>query len=216
METKIDTTAIEAQVTLAVREAHGITITDDVELEGAGAYLCRIKGVLQEIDDTFDSSIKKAHATHKEMLAAKKKHADPLLQAERAVKRGIGDYQTEQRRLREIEQRRLQEIAYKEEEERRLAEAAQLEQEGETEAAEELISEPIVAPPVVLPKETKVAGVSTRTVYKWRLRKLAFVPQEYLMLDEKKINAVVRAMGAQTAIPGIEVYPENVVAARAG
>lgn len=212
----IDTTEIEQQVEVAVQESQTLVITDDVQLEGAGSFLRGIKTILKRIDETFNEPIQAAHAAHKKMISAKKKHADPLLQAERAVKGGIGKYQAEQRKLREEEERKLRDQARKEEEERLLAEADELEKQGEPEAAEELISQPVVAPPVVLPKQTRVAGVSTRTAWKWRVRKLAFVPNEYLMLDEKKINGVVRSMGEQTNIPGIEVYPDAVVSARAG
>lgn len=216
MNQPIDTQQIEHDVQIAVHEAGEITIQNDVGLETAGAFLVRLKRILKEIDETFNEPIASAHKAHKDMLAAKKKHADPLLKAERAVKGGIKNYQREQRELREAEERKLREKAQKEEEDRRLAEAEQLEKQGEPEAAEELISQPVVAPPVVLPKATKVAGVSTRTVWKWRHTDFRLVPKDYLMLDEKKINGVVRSMGQQTSIPGIEVYPEEVVSARAG
>jgi len=216
MGTAIDTQQIERDVQIAVREAGEITIQDDRGLQNAGIFLVGLKGILKEISETFNGPIASAHKAHTDMLAAKKKHADPLLQAERAVKGGIGKYQTEQRKLREAEERKLREQAQKEEEDRRLAQAEELEQRGEPEAAEELVSQPVVAPPVVLPGPPKVAGVSTRIAWKWRLTDFRLVPLEYRMLDEKKINAVVRAMGKQTSIPGIEVYPEEVVSARAG
>lgn len=216
MEAKIDTQQIERDVQIAVREAGEITISNDPELETAGAFLVRLKRILKEIDETFNEPIASANKTHKDMLAAKKKHAEPLLQAERAVKGGIGKYQAEQRKLREDEEHRLRAKAYKEEEDRCLADAEALASQGEPEAAEELISQPVVAPPVVLPGPPKVAGVSTRTAWKWRETNFALVPKEYLILDERKINGVVRSMGKQTSIPGIEVYPEEVVSARAG
>ncbi len=216
MTESVDTTEIERQVELAVQESQSLVITNDVQLEGAGSFLRGIKTILKRIDDTFNEPIQAAHAAHKTMLAAKKKHADPLLQAERAVKGGIGKYQAEQRKLREDEERRLREKAQQEEEERRLAEAEELEKQGEPEAAEELISQPVVAPPVVLPGPPKVAGVSTRTAWKWRMTDFRLVLREFLMVDEKKVNGVVRSMGMQTSIPGIEVYPEEVVSARAG
>lgn len=212
----IDTTEIERQVELAVQESQSLAIFDNVGLEVAGAFLRSLKTIMKRIDETFDDPIQAAHATHKKMLSAKKKHAYPLLQAERAVKGGIGKYEDEQRSAREAEERQLRLQARREEEDRRLAEAEELEQQGEPEAAEELISEPVVAPPVVLPKATKIEGVSTRTVWKWRLQKIEAVPIIYMQIDEKKVNGVVRSMGEQTKIPGIEVYPERVVSARAG
>lgn len=215
MEATIDTQQIERDVQIAVRESQSLVITNDEQLEATGAFLRGLKSILKRIDETFNEPIQAAYVAHKTMLAAKKKHADPLLRAERAVKGGIGTYQAQQRRVHEEEERKLREQAQKEEEDRRLAQAEELEQRGEPEAAEELVSQPVVAPPVVLPGPPKVAGVSTRTAWKWR-RCLGEVPRAFLMLDEKKINGIVRSMGKQTSIPGIEVYPEEVVSARAG
>lgn len=210
----MDTTTIEGEVNLVIAESRDMVIASDEGLEIAGAFLRRIKTILKSIDSTFNESIKAAHDTHKKMIAAKKEHSEPLLKAEVVVKQGIATYGAEQRKLREAEELRLREVARKEEEDRRLAEAEQLEAEGRTEEAEEVIEAPIETVPVVLQKETKVAGISTRQVWKWRLTDQSKVPAGYLMVDEKKLNKVVYAMGRQSNIPGIEVYPHNVVSAR--
>ncbi len=55
---------------------------------------------------------------------------------------------------------------------------------------------------------------TVRIVWKWRLLNKKKLPKAYLMVDEKKLNKVVSAMGRQANIPGIEVYPQDVVSAR--
>lgn len=71
---------------------------------------------------------------------------------------------------------------------------------------------------VVAQKQSGVAvpmeGVTTRTTWKYTVEDLASVPREYLMLDEKKIKAVVKAMKGETAIPGIRVHEEGSVAVK--
>lgn len=70
-----------------------------------------------------------------------------------------------------------------------------------------------VVAPVLPAAPPKVSGLSSRQVWKYRVKNLSLVPREYLMLDEKKTGGVVRAMKADTNIPGIEVYPETDYAA---
>ena len=216
MDQTIDVSTIDRQVDLVVADSGTLAIHDDASLELAGALLLQIKTIIKNIERKFGDPIKSAHEAHTKILALKKECADPLLKAERVAKSAIATYQTEQRRIREAEERRLREQAQKEEEERRLAQAQELESAGETQAAEELISQPVVAPPVVLPRTPKAAGVSTRTSWKWRLIDIKQVPAAYLTTDDKKINGVVRSMGKETSIPGIEVYPIDVVSARTG
>jgi hypothetical protein len=206
---------IEREVDLAVAESRDLEICDDDSLQAAGVFLRQIKTILKEIGDTFDEPIQAAHQAHKKMLAAKKKHTDPLLVAERTIKSGMSVYQAEQRRVAEAEERRLRDIARQEEEERRLAEAAELEAEGKGEEAEEVIDAPVETPPVVLQKATKVEGISTRKKWCWRLDDRSKIPPAYLIVDEKMVNKVVSAMGAECRIPGIMVFSEDVIAARA-
>lgn len=214
MSEPIDTTDIEREVQLAVHDAADLVIKDDPGLESAGSFLVGIKTILKRIDETFDEPIKQAHTTHRAILAAKKKHAAPLAMAEVAIKAGIVTYRVQQRAIQEEREQRLREQARKKEEERMLAEAEELEASGKAEEAESLIEQPVYTPPIVLPKEKKVHGISTSKLWKWRLTNFKLVPLEYRMLDEKKINGVVRSMGEQTNIPGIEVYCEEIVSAR--
>jgi len=210
----IDTNEIERQVELAVRDAGDLTIIDDPGLESAGSFLVGLKTILKRIDETFDEPIKQAFATHRTILAAKKKHTDPLTKAEHVIKAGITTYRTTQRIIQEEREQRLREQARKKEEDRMLLEAAELEESGKPEEAEALIAQPVYSAPIVLPKEMKVQGISTRTVWKWRMRNKSLLPPQYLTVDEKALNKVVAALWQQCDIPGIEVYCEEIVSAR--
>ncbi len=210
----VDTTEIERQVELAVHDAADLVIVDDPGLDSAGAFLVGIKTILKRIDETFDESIAQAHTTHKTILASKKKHTEPLTRAERVIKAGITKYRSERRAIQEEREQRLREEARKREEERMLLEATELEASGKPEEAIALIEQPVYAPPIVLPKEKKMQGISTRQKWRWRLRNKSVLPEQYLMVNEKALNKVVDALGQQCQIPGIEVYPEEIVSAR--
>lgn len=63
--------------------------------------------------------------------------------------------------------------------------------------------------------ETDAAeGISKRTIWRFEITDLAALPREYLIPDEKRIGAVVRAMKGDAQIAGVRVYPETIVAVR--
>jgi hypothetical protein len=53
-----------------------------------------------------------------------------------------------------------------------------------------------------------VAGVPSRTNWRWRIVDLDKVPDSWWMLDEQRIGAEVRRMKGDTSIAGIEAYPD--------
>ncbi len=57
------------------------------------------------------------------------------------------------------------------------------------------------------------AGVSTRTVWKWRVTDPNLIPAEYMVVDAGKVQAHVNQMKGQSTIPGIEAFPSVGVSA---
>jgi chromosome segregation ATPase len=100
------------------------------------------------------------------------------------------------RAAQEAEEARIRQAAEQAEEARRLAELAP-------------------AVPVVEAERPKVAGMHTRKAWKWRVTDEAKVPRQYLMLDTTKIGKVVRALGAEADIEGVEVYEDQSYVTRA-
>lgn len=191
-------------------KARAIKITGPAEYAEAGEMLKGIKVLRREVDAAFDPIIQKAHAAHKEAIAQKSKVEAPLTEADTILRRGLAVYTQEEERKRRAEEARLRELARKAEEERMLAEAQMLADMGQHEQAEAVLSEPVFAAPVVLPKETpKVAGVFHREDWKFRIVNAALIPRGYLIPDEKSIGAVVRASQGKIQIPGIEAYCEK-------
>lgn len=210
---------VERKALSVPEKARSIEIKDNETFVRAGELLKAIKDIRREIDETFDSVIKKAHEAHKEAVAKKKKAEAPLLEAEGVIKPRIAGYLAEQERIRQAEERALREEARIREQEARLAEAVHLESVGETEAADAVLDEPIATPPIELPKTTpKIEGISSRKAWKYRVKNPLNVKREYLILDEKKIGALVRQLGPQAeAIIGkgsIEIYEERIIASR--
>jgi hypothetical protein len=79
---------------------------------------------------------------------------------------------------------------------------------------EEVLQTPIPLPaPVISHTFEKMAGVTAKAVWKWRIIDANKIPREYLSVNEVAINGVVRGMKGNTRIPGIEVYEDMAIAA---
>lgn len=209
---EIVNTELRTEVLTWPDRARGLRIVDDATFEAAAGVLKAIKGLRQKIADTFDEPIKKAHAAHKAMLAAKAEHEKPLEEAESIIKRTMTSYRTEQERRAAEERARLEAEARRLEEERRLAEAEALEAAGEADMAMAVLSEPVVMPVVQAPAATpKVEGLSFATTYGAEVvdmaafaRFAASTPSmlNLLMPNGPALNALARAQREAFNIPG--------------
>ena len=195
--------------TLAER-AMGIQITSPVSYTAATVIVKDIKGLRKQIAETFKPIKQRQDEAKRETLAQERRLDEPLKAGEDYIKKALSDYDAEMERVRQEAERKLREVARKVEEERILAQAAELEKVGEKELADMVLEQPIQTPAVFVPKAVPpTKGVSFTERWYFRVTDIALVPREYLMLDEVKTGSVVRAMKANTNIPGIEVYSER-------
>ena len=208
-------TAISSEALTYPAKAKEIKVYDQVSLDTANAFLRGVKALLGRIAETFDPIVKQAHEAHRQALEQKKKHEEPLLQAERIIKTEMGRYLTEQARIRqEAEEKARREAA--EAERKRLAAmqaAIDAENAGKTKEAEKHFEEAVAieAPKPVIPDPVKVQGTFLRKEIKWRVVDLNAVPREFLALDRARVEQVFRIQREKMAIPGIEVYFDETV-----
>jgi len=228
-------TDLQTQALTVADQASAIVVRDQASLTAANQFLLAVKALLKEIASTFDPIIDKAHQAHKEALEKKKKHEAPLLQAERIVKGLVGNYlQEEERKRREAEAeayRVEQEKIRAEAEKTRLADealkkAAAAEAKGEGEKVDAILDRaaakidkvdaaiPAPAPPPP-PKPVTAPGISSREVWLFQVVDPDLVPREFMVVDESKIRRVVQAMKSGSKIPGVRVWSEKQIAARA-
>lgn len=195
-------------------QAKQIVIASNDDYVRAGELLLVIKEIRKKIEATFKPIKQKMDAAKKEVLDQERAADAPLVAAENIIKPRIAAWNAEQERIRREEEARLREQARKEEEERRLQEAILAEQSGETEVADEIMSAPVQAAPVVVPKSVpKVAGVNIVKRWEFRIVDPKLVPRQYLSVDEQKIRSVVNALKDQASIPGVEIYAVDTVSA---
>lgn len=225
--TTADVEQVKEQSTEITVQAKAVSVIDVWTQQVASDLLLSVAAMRAKVASTFKPMKDAAFKAHRTVCDQEKLTDAPLLEAESYLKRQISAFvsaereraRQEEERLRREERERAEREAKEESERLALEDALQLEEEGEHEAAEAALASPLpvapryVPPPPVAPHVAQVAGVSMRQTYKWRVIDEKLVPRQYLCLDEKAIGGVVRAMGAKTNIPGIEVYPETTVAA---
>lgn len=219
---ELETKQLSRQTAFWVDLAEHTEIIDQPSVELAAGHLQAIAELQGEAAKTFDPIISKAHAAHKEALMQKKRITTPLDEAETIIKRKLGVYTQEQQRLR-FEAERL-------ERERAEREAA-IQREHEIEAAEALgasveeiavIAEaPLQRRPVLVAAQPKVAGISTRELWKAEVTDLAALVKyistrpelsNLLTPNLPAINALARSLRSALNIPGVKVYNEASIA----
>ena len=107
---------LQQQLVPVITHAKALTVNSNAELVIAKEVAQTIKTFQKEVDSTFDPIINRAHLTHKEALAQKKKYMDPLVEVEKRIKQLIGDYLTLAENERKKEAERLAGIVRKERE----------------------------------------------------------------------------------------------------
>lgn len=196
-------------------EARALKVVDAASAEVAGGLLRGIKTLQKHIVDKFGPSKSAANLAHKEICSFERDTLAEPNAAESILKDKIHYFNvSEEKALRE-EKERLQEQARKEEEDRRLVAAERLEQEGHTQEAVRALDTPTPAPPpVVVRAPTKIAGVQSRTTWKYRVLDLSLLPPQYTMTiaNDVALSQLARSMKGEARVPGVEFYPDTTIA----
>ena len=187
----------ESQGLVLVAEAEDLKIVDTTTYEQAGEMLKAVKAYLAEVHRVTAPVVQATHAAWKAALGQRQGLEAHALEAERILKRGLGAYEQAQRDIADAIKRENERI-------RREAEARVKEEAKATGVPVEAVVVFTPPPPPPLPK---LKGVSFTDTWTFEITNPAEVPREYLMVDEKKVGAVVRALKNETKIPGIKAIP---------
>jgi len=207
-------TELTRQVETVPARAQGLQIVDEASCVRGSELLLTIKGLRAKIEETFGPIVAKAHATWKEALAQRKKHDEPLDEAERTVKGQLAAYHDAQERIRRAEEQRLRDEAA-------LQEAAEAEAAGETERAAEILETgPTVA--VVVPSSTpQVAGISYREMWGAEVVDMKALCEHVVRTGQTNLvepnmvalNGLARSLKDTMRIPGVRAVKQRSVAA---
>lgn len=169
----------------------------------------------KRIDEMFEPARKALDTAKKEVLELRDRARRPYEQLRQAADRGCRFFETEQARVAAEEQARLEAKARAEEEERQLLAAAEAEEAGDEQGAQEIMATPVIPEPVsVAPAVAKVEGVSTAYTYSAEVtdlprlvRHVAEHPElvNLLVPNGPALNAQARSLREAMQIPGVRV-----------
>lgn len=207
---------LREQGSALIAEANAIQITSHDQYEAAGAFLVGVAALRKSITAAMKPVKDATHTAHKAATNLENDLLAGPAKADLIVRTRMSAYSRAEQVAREKAQREQQEALRKQIEDQRITQAQTLADAGHVEIADQILDAPVVVAPVELPKPT-AAGVSVRKVVKFRIIDPAKINRAYLVPDETKIRAQVKALGkdAASVVGGIEVYEENELAVRA-
>ncbi len=220
METNIiditpQTKKVIKETEVMVKNYQDYTIALPEQYTGAAEHLKLIKAKYKELEDTRKSMTGPIDEAKRNIMDLFRAPLSALENAENIIKRAMLSWQQVQEQKRRAEEARLAEIQRKETE--KLAERARkAEEAGKTEKAEELrqqVLEKETFVPTIAPTVEKVAGISTKTIWKFEIINKDIIPRDYLTPDLEKIGQVARATKGTLTILGVRIYSEETIAA---
>jgi len=135
---------VTKEVATVEDQAKALKVVDTASYVAAGELWKAIKALRAKVAFTFDDLIKAAHLAHKLAVAKKKMHDDPLDAAERMVKQAMSQYDQEQERIRQEEERKQRlaaEESARKEREKLEAQALKALDKGKEDKAEALMDD---------------------------------------------------------------------------
>lgn len=200
-------------VSVVERQAQQIVIQSEEEYKEAAEFGRLLKQKSSEVIEFFKPMKKAAHDAHKQICDREKAMLSPIANAEKMLKRTMGEFQMEQQRKQREREEQLRALA-RAEEERLLAEAIKMEEMGEKEMSEEHFENAQfmanAAQNIAVSVETvKAAGVSSTIDWEIESIDLGKVPVAWLNMvlrpvDEKAVLRLIRAHKGSISIPGVK------------
>ncbi len=208
-----DTAQAETLALTVVERAGALTVTDARTYNEAGTILVSIKDAMKRITAYWDDPVKKARAVWEELTKKRGDMLKPMEAAESTLKRDMAAFHDKLEQLKADRELAIRETLEAQAKKDREALAAENEFLGNGKEAEAIRQTPVYVPPVELPKVQEVDRIKYREDWKAEVIDPLAVPREYLVIDEKKLAAVARALKADAKVPGVRFFPQKIVVA---
>lgn len=130
---------------------------------------------------------------------------EPLRMAQSLFRGKLNAYEAEQERIRKEEQARI--------EAEKAKAAAELEDAGDTEAAEEIRNEPV--PEAKTSVHTQESSSHVRKVWDFEVEDESKIPRKFFVLNESMVKATIRQQakdGKKPEVPGVRAFQRTSVA----
>jgi hypothetical protein len=199
--------AVRQEIAPIVEQAKSLEILTAEHFEDASRFLKSVKTAQKVASEFFAPMKKKAHDAWKAIKAKENETLAPLSEAEAMLKRKMLSYNREQEAIRREEQRKLQAKADADarKERERLEKLAASRKTPEKQEEYREAAAAIVAPVVeVAPVVPKVKGQTIRKTWKAEVVDVALVPREYMVVNQKALDAIARSTKGAITIPGVK------------
>jgi hypothetical protein len=204
---------IPSEVSLALNEtitfadSLSVMVRDNAQYETASTILKDIKGRLARLEILRREITKPLDESKKRIMDLFRVPVERLEIVESHIKTAMLAFQ------RAIEDARAVAEVKAIEERRRLETArekamAKGDWDKAVEVSQKSAEVRIAGPPPV----TKIAGVSTRVVWRYRITDATKIPREYLIPDEAKLGRLARELKGEAKVEGCEFFSETVLA----
>ena len=222
----MSTAAVELEtkaLTLA-DQAKALKVIDQPSYDLAAERLLAVADLRREIVAHHEPIKRAAHTAWQQVLAAEKRLLDPVADAERIYKAGIGSYEAEQRRSEAEARTKAEADARRLAEEQRELELEQAEAEGATsEEVAAMINAPLpMITTQVQPAFHAARGISTALTWRAELTSLAALVKaiaegkadlHLVKANDTALNEKARATRGTLVIPGVRFFSEPIVRA---
>ena len=211
----MDEEQLSQQVTDIEFQAESFVIQTEADYSAAGEFGKLLKQKAAEVTGFFKPMKDSAYQAHKAVCDREKAMLAPVRNAEKTIKKAMGDYLMEQERIRREAEETARRSAEKERE-RKLKEAIQLEAAGDKEGAEAAFEEgmvmdeaasysiPVASKPKVsgisMSKDWEITGIDPKKV------PVEFSGMELRPIDQAVVMRLIRASKGSIAIPGISYH----------
>ena len=189
------------------------------DYQAAADLLDELVRMEKAIDDKLGPIIDTAYRQHRQLTALRAEMKAPITQRAKAIKASAAAWRSEEDREAREEAARLAEDQRRIEQARAEQVARELAAQGQQEAAQQVIEEAKVAPPpaVHVPRTVpNVPGMVERYNYSFEIIDRDAIPDQFWIVDEKAIGAIVRAQKDACQIPGIKVIKTPATTFRRG
>lgn len=216
---------VAEQSSALVQNAVSIQVTDSDTQTKASDMLLSVAAMIGQIESTFEPMKAAAYKAHRVICEQETKLKNPLVEAQKALKKQIGEFVLEQQRIaqkqqddlraEEMERARLASVA--EGQDLAIQDAVELEAQGNIEAAEAVLANPApaplryTAPASVAPAVAQVSGVTIRTDWDFRVVNEKLIPREYLLVNEAALGSLAKTTKGKATVSGVEFFPKPVV-----
>ena len=211
----------EAELSRAVTEiefqAESIIIKTEADYQSAGEFGRLLKKKSAEVTEFFAPMKKAAHDAHKQICDREKQMLTPLMNAEKVIKKTMGEFALEQERKKKEEEERLRKLA-EEEANRLLAQAVEAEASGNTDVARMAMENASVIESagrsiIIDAPQPKAEGVSMTSDWEIESIDSSLVPisiagMEIRPVDEAAIKRLIKMSKGKIVIPGVK-YKET-------